>query len=132
MQFNFVPWCKSLDLPASFCASFAGDNARGQAEYVANTITVFRRAFQYAFEQGTTVVVAAGNGSMDADRRKDVWAAFADFPHTIGVSGLGPRGWCADPLNTDVDRLASYSNYGRSIIDVAAPGGDFGPEGPRV
>jgi len=27
-------------------------------------------------------------------------------------------------MNADFDRLASYSNYGQSVVSVAAPGGD--------
>jgi subtilisin family serine protease len=131
MRNDFVKFCTDIGYPADFCASLAGENAESQSSYVANTITVYRRAFQYAFDRGTTVVVAAGNGATDFDTSQDTWYAFADFPHVIGVSATGPRGWCADPANTDADEPAYYSNTGRSIIDVAAPGGNFGPEGER-
>ena len=125
MRNDFVKYCKDLGYPAPFCASLAGDNAKAQADYVHNTITVYRRAFQYAFNQGTTVVVSAGNDATDFDHSKDIWAAFADFPHVIGVSALGPVGWCLDPANTDLDQQAYYTNTGRSIVDVSAPGGNF-------
>ena len=125
MRNDFVKYCKDLGYPAPFCASLAGGNAKAQSDYVANTITVYQRAFQYAFSGGTTVVVSAGNGATDFDRSKDIRAAFADFPHVIGVSALGPVGWCLDPAGTDLDQQAYYTNTGRSIIDVSAPGGNF-------
>ena len=125
MRNDFVKYCKDLGYPATFCAKLAGGNAKAQSDYVANTITVYQRAFQYAFSGGTTVVVSAGNNATDFDRSKDIKAAFADFPHVIGVSALGPVGWCLDPAGTDLDQQAYYTNTGRSIIDVSAPGGNF-------
>jgi len=125
MRNDFVKYCKDLGYPADFCGKLAGDNAKAQADYVRNTITVYRRAFQYAFDNGTTVVVSAGNSATNFDTSKDIWAAFADFPHVIGVSALGPVGWCLDPANTDLDQQAYYTNTGRSIVDVSAPGGNF-------
>jgi subtilisin family serine protease len=47
-----------------------------------------------------------------------------DLPHVIAVSATGPRGWGLDQT-TDVDRPASYTNYGQSMVGVAAPGGDM-------
>jgi subtilisin family serine protease len=124
MRNDFVPWCRSEGYPASVCGRMARYYVTGQDDYVANTILVFKRAFQYAREGGTTVIVAAGNNGMDADRSKDVKLAFADFPHTIAVSALGPVGWCLDP-STNLDGPAYYTNTGRSVIDVAAPGGNW-------
>jgi len=40
----------------------------------------------------------------------------------MAVSATGPIAWA------DFDRFASYSNYGQSVINVAAPGGDYVPE----
>jgi subtilisin family serine protease len=125
MRNDFVKQCQNAGLPAPYCASLVKFNAKGQANYVANTITVYRRAFEYASQAGTTVIVSAGNSGVNFDRTKDFWAAFADFPHTVGVSALGPVGWCLDPSSADVNQLAYYSSYGQSIIDVSAPGGNF-------
>jgi subtilisin family serine protease len=123
---DFVKQCKEAGNPAPFCASLAKANAQFQDDYVAQVITVYRRAFDYAFQAGTTVIVSAGNSALNFDQTKDIWAAFADFPHTIGVSALGPVGWCLDPSGADVNQLAYYSSYGQSIVDVSAPGGNFG------
>lgn len=124
MSNDWVPYCKSLGYPANFCAKLVSQNAGGQAAYVHNTILVYKRAFQYAQQKGTTVIVAAGNDQMDLDHNGDIRHFAADFPQTIGVSALGPVGWCEDP-STSLDELAYYSNYGRSAVDVAAPGGNF-------
>lgn len=124
MSNDWVPYCKSLGYPASFCGKLARYYTTGQANYVHNAILIYKRAFEYAEKKGTTVIVAAGNNAMDADHNKDYRLFAADFPHTIAVSALGPVGWCED-ASTDPDQLAYYSNYGRSIIDVAAPGGNF-------
>src|SRR3989449_7400594 len=48
--------------------------------------------------------------------------------HAICVSATGPT--AAVGVNgpwTDVDSPAAYTNYGRSAIDVAGPGGTVGP-----
>jgi subtilisin family serine protease len=123
---------EELGLPRNVCAQNARYNVTGQDDYVRDAILVYKRAFQYAFSMGTTVVVAAGNNALDLDRSKDTWAGFADFEHTISVSALAPFGWCLDP-STPADNLAYYSNYGRSAIDLSAPGGTIeaqalGPE----
>ncbi len=124
MRNDFVPFCRSLGIPAADCGRIARYYATSQDDYVANLILIYQRAFEYAQRQGTTVVVAAGNNALNGDTAKDIKMAFADFPHTIGVSALGPIGWCLDP-STSLDELAYYSNTGHSVIDVSAPGGNF-------
>lgn len=125
MRNDFVKYCKDeLELPAQVCGQAARFNATFQDDYVHNTILVFQRAFEYAHRQGTTVIIAAGNNALDADRSKDIKLAFADFPQTIAVSALGPLGWCLDP-STSTDELAYYSNTGQSVIDFSGPGGSF-------
>ena len=121
---DFVNQCKIAGNPAPVCAKLAKFNAQFQDDYVAQVILIYKRAFQYASQKGTTIVTSAGNSALDADRSKDIWAAFADYEHVIGVAALGPVGWCSDP-STDVDGQAYYTNTGRSIIDVSAPGGNF-------
>ncbi len=125
MRNDFVRFCRDeLEYPASICGRVARYNAIFQDDYVHVLILVFQRALQYAHGQGTTVIVAAGNDRIDADRSKDIKLSFADFPQTIAVSALGPLGWCLDP-STSTDELAYYSNTGQSVIDLSAPGGSF-------
>jgi len=124
MRNDFLVYCRSLGLSASDCGKIARYNTTFQDDYVHATILVYQRAFEYAFRGGTTVITSAGNSALDADRSKDIVLAFADFPHTIAVSALGPVGWCLD-MSTSTDGPAYYTNTGRSAIDFAAPGGNF-------
>ncbi len=91
-------------------------------------IATINSVFNYAFKKGTTVVVAAGNGDpvtgigIDLDHDGNGYMAYCNAPHVICVSATSPTGGTlAAPQN--VDALTSYSNYGRSVITVAAPGG---------
>jgi subtilisin family serine protease len=124
MRNDFVKQCKDSGIPADECAKLAKFNAGAQADYVAQTILIFKRAFEFAHKNGTTIVVANGNNGLNADTSKDIKLAFADFPHTLGISALGPVGWCLDP-STNLDEQAYYTNYGQSVTDFSAPGGNF-------
>jgi subtilisin family serine protease len=94
---------------------------------VAELLLAFRRAFHFADSLGATSVVIAGNQARDLDTDRDLVQLFADLPQVVAVSATGPKGWGLDPT-TALDLPAFYSNYGRSAIDLAAPGGnlDFG------
>jgi len=80
---------------------------------------VFNRAINYAASKGALVVSAAGNNGLDLQHLERDFGvnAFRASPCENGagvcVSSTGPG-----------DMIASYSNYGRSAINVAAPGGD--------
>lgn len=95
------------------------------ASGVAALRTLMNRSINYARQQGITVIVAAGNDgrNLDADQSTTVFPA--SMPGAISISALGPINWAADPLNTSLDGLAIYSNYGRSGISFGAPGGDY-------
>ncbi|MFC7846325.1 S8 family serine peptidase [Streptomyces sp. NPDC057382] len=90
-----------------------------------------RRAQEYAEGKGSLQVAAAGNSNYDlADKRSDnsspndstpvnrtITNACVDIPTELpGVVTVAAMG------NGNIK--ASYSNYGRDVIDVAAPGGD--------
>ncbi|MBI1297486.1 S8 family serine peptidase [bacterium] len=92
---------------------------------VAALRSLMNRAISYAHQQGVTVIAAAGNDGRDLDKDKSLTVFPAQMPHAISISSTAPVGWAVDPANADLDNLASYSNYGRSGIDLAAPGGDF-------
>jgi len=70
------------------------------------------------------VITSAGNDAENGDKDKDLVHLPSDAPHAVSVSATAPIGWGADST-AFLDNLASYSNYGRSVISVAAPGGDF-------
>lgn len=87
--------------------------------------SLLNRAVNYASSKGTLVVVSAGNAAADLDHDGNGYKAFCSTSNVVCVSATGPtaQGSVNGPW-TNVDALAGYSNYGRSAIDVAAPGGN--------
>ncbi|HXV86399.1 MAG TPA: S8 family serine peptidase, partial [Gemmatimonadales bacterium] len=87
----------------------------------------------WARQQGVLVVAAAGNDAIDLDHpaqidldtRNPENLVFipAQSANALAVSALGPMGWALGSM--DLDRPASYTNFGQSAIDLAGPGGDF-------
>ncbi|MDQ3228223.1 MAG: S8 family serine peptidase [Pseudomonadota bacterium] len=105
---------------------------------VAELINATGRATRYANKLNATVVASAGNDGRDLDHDSgrvcdtdgvcttDNLRAFpAQLPGVLAISALGPLKWLADPANANLDIRASYSNYGQSVIDFGAPGGNF-------
>lgn len=88
------------------------------------------KLFNYARSQGVTVVVSAGNDAIDLDHDGNAYKTYCSTPSTICVAATGPtdRGSVNGPF-TDPDAPASFSNYGRSAINVAAPGGNINDPG---
>ncbi len=91
----------------------------------AGLVGMIARLFNYANAHGVTVVVSAGNSATDLDHDGDSYKTYCSTPNTICVSATGPTGY--DNLYVgpwyEVDAPADYTNYGRSAINVAAPGG---------
>lgn len=87
-------------------------------------VSVFNSVMNYANRRGTLIVVSAGNDSADIDHTGNVYYHYCDSPHVVCVSATGPTaaptpsGPFANP-----DAIAPYTNFGRSAITVAAPGG---------
>lgn len=85
---------------------------------VALAKVALQRALLYAEQRGTVVVAAAGNSGLNLDRHGypggALFALPAGAPGVLAVSATDRHG-----------ALASYSNYGAAMIDLAAPGGDF-------
>ncbi|MFC1660206.1 S8 family serine peptidase [Gemmatimonadota bacterium] len=92
---------------------------------------LINRVFNYARSRGVTAVVSAGNyrgipgENPDLDHDKNAYKAFCNTPGTLCVSATGPTS--ADNVYVgpwfEVDAFAPYSYFGRSAINVAAPGG---------
>ena len=96
-------------------------------------VSAYNMIMNYAKQQGVTIVVAAGNDSNDLDRHNNIaikdaagnvidrvhvpsfFATYCDAAHVICVAATREN-----------DVPASYTNFGRSAIDVSAPGGDSG------
>lgn len=85
------------------------------------------RLFNEANREGVTVVVSAGNESWDLDHDGNTYKTYCTTPGTICVSATGPT--ARQSVNgpwADIDAPATYTNFGRSSVSVAAPGGNTG------
>lgn len=88
-------------------------NARG-------LVRALQEAIHYANLKGTLVVAAAGNDGVNLDRDPLFWLHVpSQLAGVVSVSATAPH------AQRGFDRLADYSNWGRSGVDVAAPGGNL-------
>jgi subtilisin family serine protease len=88
-------------------------------------VSVINRVTNYARQKGMLIVVAAGNFAWDLDHNGPWYSTYCDAPSVACVSATGPS-FAPSPAGpfVDVDTPAPYTNYGRSAINVAAPGGN--------
>lgn len=87
-------------------------------------VAAVERTVTYAVRRGAVVVSAAGNDGADLDHNGSTVRLPCQAPMVICVHATAPT--AAGGLNgtwTNVDAPAGYSGFGRSAIDVAAPGG---------
>jgi subtilisin family serine protease len=102
-----------------------------KGEYTATDAVELRhlidRAVSYAYKRGSLVITSAGNDANNGDKDKNLIHLPSDSPQAISISATAPVGWAKDP-NTSLDVPTSYTNYGRSVINLAAPGGDVWPD----
>ncbi len=101
----------NMSLGATFDRINAGGGGAGPL------IAALNRAVNHAMAAGTLVVSAAGNEGVNLNSR--LWSIPAQSGNGMAVAATGPYGLA------NFDRPASYTNYGQSVINVAAPGGDF-------
>ena len=100
-------------------------------------VSVLNRLFNYAHKNDVTVVVSAGNEAADLDHNfypnaddvmthyPSLYKTYCSTPHNICVSATGPTGSAGtDGPWENIDAPASYTNFGRSAVNVAAPGGN--------
>ena len=92
---------------------------RGAAELA----SALSRATMYAVQQGTTVIVSAGNSGLDLDHTNNLISVPAQSTGAVAISATGPVGFALGATN--FSRPASYTNFGQSAIQFGAPGGDF-------
>jgi subtilisin family serine protease len=86
-------------------------------------MAALNRAINHATQRGTLCVSAAGNNAVDLDG--GLVSIPAQSGNGMAVSATGPIGFGVLGFDAPFDRLASYSNWGQSVVNVAAPGGDF-------
>jgi len=108
----------NMSLGATFDRINAGGGGDGPL------LSALNRAVNHAEAQGTLVVSAAGNNGVDLNGR--LFSVPAQSGNGMAVSATGPIGFGAFGFSPPAvfDRLASYSNFGQSVVNVAAPGGD--------
>lgn len=94
------------------------------ANEVQELMVAMTRAVSWARSQGTLVIASAGNNGRDLDHDSDLLSVPAQIPGVVSVAATSPIGW-ADPgvFDGDLDHPTYYSNYGRSGLSFAAPGG---------
>ena len=106
----------------SLGATFDRINAGGGG--IGLLLAALNRAVNHAEARGTLVVSAAGNDGVNLNGR--IFEIPAQSGNGMAVSATGPIGFGLYGFNPPAvfDRLASYSNFGQSVVNVAAPGGD--------
>jgi subtilisin family serine protease len=100
----------------------AGDGTWVGANEVAGLVTLLTRVINYVWSNGSFVVAAAGNDSVDFTGDMGLLHVPSDCGRTVSIAATGPLGWGIDPT-VSLDTPAFYTNYG-SAIDYAAPGGN--------
>ncbi|MBU4405858.1 MAG: S8 family serine peptidase [Candidatus Aminicenantes bacterium] len=101
----------NMSLGATFYRINAGGGGLGPL------IAALNRAINHATAAGTLCVSAAGNEGVNLN--SNIWSIPAQSGNGMAVAATGPCGLA------NFDRPASYTNYGQSVVKVAAPGGDF-------
>lgn len=82
-------------------------------------VAMMQRAVNHARGKGAIVVASAGNAQTDLDHNGASVYYPAQAAGCMAISATGPF------KQTNFDGFACYSNYGRSAISVAAPGGNL-------
>ncbi|RNI31589.1 S8 family peptidase [Rufibacter latericius] len=103
----------------------ADDYVVNETKAIQELVVAINRVTTYAAQQGVTIITSAGNDANNGNADQDLVHIPSDAPNVISISATGPTGWANAPLTTNLDEFASYSNFGTSVIDFAAPGGDF-------
>lgn len=93
-----------------------GATVPADEEGVPALLELMSRVIRDAEKQGTIVISAAGNDALDLDQGNLVSTPCEQS--TICVSATGPL------LQQNFDQPATYTNYGITAIEVAAPGGN--------
>jgi subtilisin family serine protease len=124
----------------SLGGTFLRRNASAQGGFGPSFLATINQVFNYAKTRGTTIVVSAGNSALDIDHDGNGYKSYCSASAVICVSATGPTNARRNAAGTafilvggayqdiqNIDALAGYSNYGRSAISVAAPGGNALP-----
>ncbi|HKL34840.1 MAG TPA: S8 family serine peptidase [Salegentibacter sp.] len=94
------------------------------AKYVMEIVNAQQRAVDYAYKKGSTIIASAGNDGVNYDGNSAYIKLPGGLNNIITISATAPEAWNFDP-SSNYDIPSSYTTHGRSLIDLAAPGGDF-------
>jgi subtilisin family serine protease len=97
-------------------------------------VSALNKAVNYATAHNVLVVCSAGNNALDLDHSGSVITVPAMSGSGIAVSATAPVGFAVGwPAGaTNFSDPATYSNYGNSLVWVAAPGGDSALPGSAI
>lgn len=108
----------------SLGATFADEKDKDDKAGIRLLKEAIDRATKYAHQRGTTVIASAGNGGINLDAEKFVWKTPAMNQYVISVASTGPINWARG--GTNFASPAYYTDHGKTLVDVAAPGGTAG------
>jgi len=99
---------------------------------VGGLIAAMNQSVNYATAHNVLVVSSSGNNGLDIDHYSDANAnKYVVLPAMagsgMGIAATAPVGFAVGYPNSTADprAFAFYSNWGHSIVSLAAPGGDF-------
>lgn len=96
-----------------------------EAKEIQDLITALNRAFQYARKKGSLPIVSAGNNGNYVTGQGQGTNYPANCAGVVTIAANSPNGWAKNPDNAFLYEPSSYTNSGRSLVNLAAPGGDF-------
>ena len=105
-------------------------NDKGFRDAIRELQKAYDRGTRYAYQQGVTVIASAGNGETNYDLARNLLKIPAQNQHVISVSATGPWNWASGAV--DFARPAYYTDHGKSLVDLSAPGGNFGYPGTEL
>lgn len=95
------------------------------AKYIMEIVNAQQRAVDYAYKKGSLLIASAGNDGVNYDGNSAYIKLPGGLNNIVTISATAPEGWhpYSNP-STNYDVPSSYTTHGRSLLDLAAPGGD--------
>ncbi|HWR34987.1 MAG TPA: S8 family serine peptidase [Clostridia bacterium] len=120
---NGILWAADHDADVANMSLGGGFSKVAAGPYV----SLINSVFAYAYRKGMLIVVSAGNEASDLDHNGNYYSTYCSSPHVVCVAATGPTSSAGtNGPWVNVDAAAYYTNFGRSAIDIAAPGGNTG------